>query len=199
MEPIKAPEVKAQAEMPKASNGTILRDVRDFSLFEDSRPVRTGDMVIVQINERTNASKKAKTAADRKDEMGMNVPKVGGGVPFGQDLSNMNISASGSNKFSGGGETSANDLFTGTITTMVTDVMPNGHLVIDGTKQINISNEVQTLKFSGIVNPKFIGSGGQVSSLNVAEVRVKYIGAGQINESQFMGWLSRIFLNVMPF
>lgn len=199
MEPIKQPQPRAATfEQRGAANGTILRDAREFSLFEDTRPVHVGDMVVVQINERTNASKRARTAADRKNDLSLAAPTVGAGIPLGKDLSKLDLAASGSSKFSGGGETSANDLFTGTITTTVTEVLPNGHLVIEGSKQINIANEVQTLQFSGIVSPKFIGSGGTISSLNVAEVRVKYTGSGQIPESQFMGWLSRIFLNVMP-
>ena len=199
MDPITPPVIKVQAPAA-AANGTIVRDFREFSLFEDSKPNKAGDTIVVSINEKTNATKQAKTTTNRNtaNKSGATLGAGFSGMPGYSKINGLSMNTSSDNKFTGGGETSAANAFTGTITAIVTEVMENGNLIITGTKQINISNEVETLQFTGIVNPRYVLSDGSVSSLNVAEVRVKYTGSGQINESQFMGWLNRIFLNVLP-
>jgi flagellar L-ring protein precursor FlgH len=196
LEPVAMPQM-AKAETLPPPSGTILRDSREFSLFEDNRPTRVGDTLIVMINENVNASKKAKTSTDRKSDISMSVPTATA-FPGSGDLGKIGIKGSAQNKFDGGGETSANNVFSGTITALVSEVHPNGLLLISGTKQISLHGEAETLRFSGIVNPRHIQSNGSVSSQHVAEVRLKYEGAGQINESLFMGWAARIFLNVLP-
>lgn len=198
MEPVTLPPIKQTPKMTR-QNGTILQDAREFSLFEDSRPMYAGDTVIVLITEKTEGSKKSSTATNRGDTTSIGFPKIGLGIPGGTDLKKLELEASSTNKFAGGGETTASNLFSGTITATVTEVLPNGHLMIAGKKQINIHNETETLIFTGIVNPRYIMSNGVVSSLNVSEVRVQYTGGGQINESQFKGFLSRIFTNISPF
>lgn len=190
-------DIGIEAKSKRAVNGTILRDYKDFALFEDAIPSRVGDTVLVMIKEKTDASKKSRTSTARTNDLSMSGPNIKG-VPGLNDFTGMSVDSKSNNKFSGGGETSAANIFTGNIVTTVGEVLPNGYLVVNGTKQINIHNELETLHFKGIVNPKYIMADGSVSSQYVAEVRVRYSGKGQIDESQFMGWLGRIFLSVLP-
>ncbi|MEG1768434.1 MAG: flagellar basal body L-ring protein FlgH, partial [Comamonas sp.] len=103
------------------------------------------------------------------------------------------------NSFSGAGETANSNNFTGSITTTVVDVLPNGHLVVTGEKQIGVNHNVDVLRFSGSVDPRNLQPGSLVSSTQVANVRIESRGRGQQAEAQSIGWLSRFFLNVMPF
>ena len=57
----------------------------------------------------------------------------------------------------------------------------------------------ESIRFSGVVNPRTIGADNSVSSTQVADARIEYVGDGYINESQNMGWLQRFFLNVSPY
>ncbi len=80
----------------------------------------------------------------------------------------------------------------------MTEVLPNGHLVIAGEKQIGVNHNVDVLRFSGQVDPLMIQPGNIVASAQIANVRIEHRGRGQQAEAQGIGWLSRLFLNVVP-
>ena len=117
----------------------------------------------------------------------------------GKFLQDLELKASTDNKFEGKGETANDNLFTGTITVTVIEVLANGNLLVSGDKQIGINRNMETLRFSGVVNPATILHGNVVSSTQIADARIDYRGSGYINEAQTMGWLQRFFLNVLPF
>ena len=109
-------------------------------------------------------------------------------------------SAAGSsdNSFSGAGTVANSNDFSGTITAVVTGVLPNGHLLIAGEKQIGVNQNVDVLRFSGQVDPHMIQSGNVVASAQIANVRIEQRGRGAQADAQGIGWLSRFFLNVLP-
>jgi flagellar L-ring protein precursor FlgH len=78
-------------------------------------------------------------------------------------------------------------------------VLPNGHLVIAGEKQIGVNENVDALRFSGQIDPRAIQPGNTVQSSQIANVRLEQRGRGQQAESQAMGWLGRAFMTVLPF
>jgi flagellar L-ring protein FlgH len=82
---------------------------------------------------------------------------------------------------------------------VVRDVLPNGHLLIAGEKQIGVNENVDVLRFSGQVDPRAIQTGNTVPSAQIAAVRLEQRGRGQQSEAQAIGWLGRVFLSVMPF
>ena len=84
-------------------------------------------------------------------------------------------------------------------TVAVIEVMPNGHLVVAGEKQIGVNQNVDVLRFSGTVDPRLVQPGSIVSSTQVANVRVESRGRGAQGEAQTVGWLSRFFLSFQPF
>ncbi|GIK86627.1 MAG: flagellar basal body L-ring protein FlgH [Burkholderiales bacterium] len=183
------------------ANGAIFQPqaishVRYVPLFEDPRARNVGDTLTVQINEKLNAQKSAQSAADRKGGMSFVVPEIQLGTrsyPGGK------IQADSKNAFEGSGDSAANNLFTGTIAVTVIDVLPNGNLLVAGEKQIGINQGSEFVRLSGVVNPRFILAGNIVSSTTIADARLEYRGTGYIDEAQTMGWLSRVFMSVMPF
>ncbi len=106
--------------------------------------------------------------------------------------------ATSANSFSGAGQVESSNDFSGTITVIVRGVLPNGHLLIAGEKQIGVNQNVDVLRFSGQVDPRAIQPGNTVQSGNIANVRLEQRGRGAQAEAQAMGWLSRVFLSVMP-
>ena len=78
------------------------------------------------------------------------------------------------------------------------DVLPHGHLLIAGEKQIGVNENVDVLRFSGQVDPRAIFVGNVVASAQIANVRIEHRGRGQQAEAQGIGWLARFFLNVLP-
>ena len=81
---------------------------------------------------------------------------------------------------------------------LVREVLPNGNLLVTGEKQIGVNQNVDVLRFSGIVNPTHIRGGNVVSSTQVAEARLEQRGRGDVGRIQGMGWLTRFFLSVAP-
>ena len=114
-------------------------------------------------------------------------------------LVGLGLDATSSNAFEGSGESAANNVFTGTITVTVVDVLNNGNLMVSGEKQVAINQGNEFIRFSGVVNPATVTTANTVNSSQVADARIEYKGSGYINESQQMGWLARFFLNVLPF
>ena len=78
-------------------------------------------------------------------------------------------------------------------------VLPNGHLVITGEKQIGVNENVDVLRFSGTVDPRALQPGSIVNSTQVANVRIQSRGRGAQGEAQVTGWLGRFFNSVTPF
>jgi flagellar L-ring protein precursor FlgH len=85
------------------------------------------------------------------------------------------------------------------ITVTVQEVMPNGHLLVVGEKQIGINSNVDVLKFSGTIDPRHIRPGNTIASTQVANARIESRGRGAVDEALSIGWLSRVFLNLFPF
>ena len=106
--------------------------------------------------------------------------------------------ATSANDNKGKGSNQNTNEFTGAITAVVTGVLPNGHLMISGEKQIGVNHNVDVLRFSGQVDPRMIGQGNAVQSTSVANVRIEQRGRGATSDAHAVGWLSRFFLNIAP-
>lgn len=184
------------------ATGSIFADKGQFHpLFEDRRPRQVGDIVTINLAEKTTASQTTNSKAERTGSVAFPLPKLTGlaGNLFGNNVKELSATASDSSKFEGKGTSNNNNLFTGTITTTVIEVLANGNLAVSGEKQIGTNGEVQTLRFSGVVSPTTILSGNVVSSTQVADARLEYFGRGQLDDTQRMGWLQRFFSNFLPF
>jgi flagellar L-ring protein precursor FlgH len=176
--------------------GAIYQPATYQPLFEDKRARIVGDLLTITINEKVSASKTASSTANRAGAMDFVVPDFQIG---GRGIKGGNLSATSKNDFEGKGDSAANNVFTGTITVTVIEVLPNGNLVVSGEKQIGINQGSEFVRLSGVVDPRFILANNSVSSTQVADARLEYRGAGYIDEAQTIGWLSRVFMSVMPF
>ena len=166
-------------------------------LFEDRRARRVGDTLTIAIVENTNASKKSATNTGRASNNNFGVSALAG-LP-GKSFLGSTLGATSDFSFDGKGESSNNNAFTGTITVTVTEVLPNGNLLVSGEKQVGINQGSEYIRLSGIVNPVNLSASNTVSSTQVADARIEYRGSGAVAENQQTGWLSRFFLNVLPF
>jgi flagellar L-ring protein precursor FlgH len=179
-----------------ANRGAIYQPATYRPLFEDHRARNVGDLLTININEKVSASKTASSTANRAGTMDFAVPEAQIG---GRGIKGGNLSATSKNDFEGKGDSAANNVFTGAITVTVIGVLSNGNLLVAGEKQIGINQGSEFVRLSGVVDPRSILAGNVVSSTEVADARLEYRGAGYINEAQTMGWLSRVFMSVMPF
>src|SRR5690554_12630 len=194
-------EPPAPYAMPVAEpNGSIYQPTAygNYPLFEDRRPRNVGDIVTIVIQERTNAQKRVATSTERTSGATLGWGAVPSILP-GNVSPDQDFSISGGNNMEGEGATRADNLFTGTLTTTVVGVLPNGNLQIAGDKQIAINRGSEHLRFSGVVDPRSITGNNTVPSTQVADARIEFRSKGVMDEVQTMGWLQRFFLNVAPF
>lgn len=182
---------------PAAPNGAIYQAASFVPLFEDQRARHVGDILTVRIEERLNASKQATTTAKRNGETEFGVADVKLGNT--SVLRGGSLSGSSKNQFEGTGDSGANNVFTGFIAVTVIDILSNGYLKVAGEKQIGINTGSEFVRLSGVVNPTTILANNIVMSNQIADARLEYRGAGTIDEAQTMGWLSRMFMTVLPF
>ncbi len=202
-EPLVHQPMTARAEsyaalQPRRAPGAIFQDGPGANaLFEDRRPRNIGDILTILISEKVNATKNSGANASRTGSTASvfaAIPKLIGGLLDGQDTK-----LSGTNSLTAKGGANANNTFNGVITVTVTDVMPNGNLLVSGEKQMGINQGTEFIRFSGVVNPRTVSGNNTVPSTLVADARIEYSAKGYIDEAQTMGWMQRIFLNVMPF
>lgn len=169
--------------------------------FESRRARLVGDMVTIQIAEKVTASQQSSSTVNRDSSIsggiGMLPLITGGALKSITGRSNFDMGSEAD--FKGGGGTTSANTFTGSITTTVTEVLPNGHLVVTGEKQIGVNQNVDVLRFTGTIDPYLLAPNSIISSTQVANVRVESRGRGQQNSAQAIGWLSRFFLSFIPF
>lgn len=190
------PPLPAPAPAPGPADGSIFKSSSYRPLFEDHRARLVGDTLTVQIVEKVSATASSTSSIDKSGAVSAGISALPGvsANSFGRAAAK----ASGSNTFAGKGATANSNDFSGTITAVVRQVLPNGHLLIVGEKQIGVNQNVDVLRFSGQVDPRTIQPGNSVPSAQIANVRLEQRGRGQQSEAQAMGWLGRVFLSVLP-
>ena len=163
-------------------------------LFEDQRPRNTGDILTIVISENINATKSSGANTKRGS-----ATSFAGTANFLPGVFNRaNLSSTGANQFDATGGANASNTFTGVITVTVTNVLPNGNLVVSGEKQMLINQGNEYVRFSGVVNPNTVAGDNSVLSTDVADAKIEYSAKGVIDEAETMGWLQRFFLNIAP-
>ncbi len=180
-----------------AGNGAIFQAAQSRPLFEDRRARYVGDTMTVTITENTSASTKSNDKIDRTSTQTANVDTMNR-LP-GRSALGLGLNATSTTSFSGKGEAANNNVFTGSLTVTVIEVLPNGNLLVSGEKQLAIGHEQEFVRVSGVVNPSFVDAFNTIASSKIADARIEYKSAGQISDAQVIGWLARFFLTFLPF
>jgi flagellar L-ring protein FlgH len=188
-----APVRAVAAETPPPSNGAIYQASTYRPMFEDRKARHIGDILTIAIVEKTAAVKAGASSGNKSGTVSATVPG-----PF-QGRFGGTLAASTGNKFADGDNQSASNTFSGTIGVTVTEVLPNGNLIVSGEKQVAMNKGVEFIRFSGMVNPDTIQMGNTVSSTVVADARVEYRTNSQIDRAEMTAMVSRFFQSLLPF
>ena len=140
------PPVPVAVAAPAPAAGAIFNAGAYRPLFEDHRARRPGDSIIIAIVERISASLKSTSSVERSAALKAGVTALPGLLPSAGSLARANAAGNSSNTHDGKGSTEASNEFQGTITAVVTGVLPNGHLLIQGEKQIGLNANVDVLR-----------------------------------------------------
>ncbi|MBE0511155.1 MAG: flagellar basal body L-ring protein FlgH [Chromatiales bacterium] len=183
--------IAAEPEAPK--NGGLYQVNNSMNLFQDGKAYRVGDLLTVVLQENTNAQKQASTSTSKDQSISMGAPNLfGGPVQYnGRDILSANVNQG--NEFSGAGSTTQSNSLRGNVTVFVSQVLPNGNLVVRGEKQLTLNQGSEYVRFSGIVRPSDISPNNTVPSTRVANAEILYHGEGAMADANRMGWLARFF------
>ncbi len=193
-DPQYAPVDLTAVQFKAEPNGSIYQQGRSVRLFEDNKAFRIGDVLSVTLSESTNASKSAATNTAKDNEVDVSASAIFGSTgPTNNGNQVLNSSLDGSRSFAGSGDSAQSNSLSGEIAVTVTDILPNGNLVVRGEKIIGLNQGSEFIRISGLVRPQDVSSANIVLSRKIANARIYYGGGGVIAESNSKGWLTRFF------
>lgn len=173
---------------PASANSLWRSGARAF--FIDQRAAKVGDILTVQIDINDSAQTSNATNSSRTSGLKGAAPSLyglsgslGRLLPPGTDLA-AGIETSGSSSNAGSGAVTRAEKISLTIAAVVSAVLPNGNLVIQGTQEVRTNAEVRQLTVAGIVRPEDISSSNTIKHTQIAEARISYGGRGDISRVQ---------------
>ncbi|MCG6966507.1 MAG: flagellar basal body L-ring protein FlgH [Chromatiaceae bacterium] len=190
--------------MPQG-NGSIYQAGFERSWFENVRARHIGDILVINLVEDTEAKHTNTGNVSKSNSTSILNPTLFGSMPSfslpgfngSYDLSQ---GLESDTSFQGDADNTQNNQFNGSISVMVTDVLPNGYLQVRGEKRIGMTGGNEYIRVSGIVRPEDIDPRNTVDSTRLADATLTYIGDGQVSTASTMGWLAKFFISaLMPF
>lgn len=187
------------------SQGSLWQeDAPLMAMFSDQKARTVGDVVTIRIAESSQATNKASTETDRSSSLSASVDgffNLEQQYPATRSFPNpfSRVAGGVESEFEGAGTTKRSGDLDAYITALVTQVLPNGNLVVVGSREVLINNENQVIQLSGVVRPKDINADNEILSTYLADARISYSGSGIIDDRQKPGWLTNIVMKVWPF
>ncbi|TVM00956.1 MAG: hypothetical protein CV087_11765 [Candidatus Brocadia sp. WS118] len=171
------------------------------NLFNDNRARGIGDIVTVRINESTEITGSEDSSADSKQSHNV---KVDTSEFFTKPLGDTsgylpNIKSDTDHSFSGKGAYESNRNLSLELTAVVTEILANGNLIIEGNRDVNINGEKYNIKVSGIIRPVDISLDNVIQSSSIANANIILEGKGFLTRAGKRGWWNRIYEVVWPF
>ncbi len=163
-------------------------------LSADRRARGLNDLVTIHVVENLQASGTADAALNKTSSGSVGLPHLFGAeskFPSSVDPANL-IGTTSDTKFKGGGVTTRTGQLTATMTARVMEVLPNGDLVLEGAREIEINGDRQIVVLTGVARPSDIGKDNDVLSTNIGQLRIRYFGKGLMKDNLKPGFLVRI-------
>lgn len=175
------------------NDGAIYRAGYEMALFADQRARRIGDIITIELIEKTNASKKASTKTKKDHSMDIATPSIYGGpvTHIGKEI--LAATADAQRDFSGEGDSTQSNSLTGRISVTVVNVLPNGNLMVRGEKLLTLNQGSERIQLSGIIRAADVAPDNTVRSTQVADAQISYAGEGALADANTSGWMARFF------
>lgn len=198
-----APFPVVVATPPMSENGSVFPASSAGSLYAPRRDWRVGDLVTIDVVTSSSASNTDDASLQRKGSINdsltsfMGIPMSFGHINGGSLAPS--IGASSDQEYTGtGAATAANDI-SGQVEAVVTGVDANGTLALEGRTNVNINGNVISIVVTGYASPDDITANTTISSNQVADMNVQYVGVGPINGAHQLPWLQRVLNKYSPF
>lgn len=184
---------------PTSPGSAFVPGSRLGDLSRDLRASQAGDIVTIVVSDRASADNRGITTASRKSSANANVSALAGPTRAAGALASL-TGLTGSSNMQGQGATSRINTLTTTLSARIVEVLPNGDLLVAGTKQVAVNSERQTVSVRGIVRWNDISPLNQVPSDRIAQLEVKVTGRGVVEDVvRRPNILYRLLLGVLPF
>jgi flagellar L-ring protein precursor FlgH len=169
-------------------------------LADNARDVRASvvdDIVTIVVNENASAVVSGVSNSSRKSSVSASITGVAGMVS--PKLTNL-LGSTNDTELAGAGTTSRNLALSTTISARVVEVQSNGNLVLEGTKDIGVNSDKQTITVRGVVRPSDLSAANMVNSVQVAGLTIKVSGKGVVGDAtRRPNILYRLLLGLLPF
>jgi flagellar L-ring protein precursor FlgH len=184
----------------EASAGSLWTPAsRITDLGSDLRATHVNDLVTIVVAEQASAVATGATQTSRKSSTTNSVTSLAGPKSATGALANL-LTSSGDTELNGSGTTSRGTTLSTTLSARVTHVLPNGYLVLEGTKDVQVNSEHQFVKVRGIIRPIDLSPGNVVTSNQLAQMEINIDGKGVVNDAiRRPMFLYRILLGLLPF
>jgi len=173
------------------------------TFFRDQRAQRVGDImtVTVRITDKAdiqNTTKRSQSGNETLNAAGGIDTKLVKLLPGVTDATAaLNVTSGGDSQ--GTGSVNRSEELTTNIAAVVTQILPNGNLVIEGRQEVRVNFELRELIVAGVVRPEDIGSENVIDSSKIAEARISYGGRGQISDIQQPRYGTQALDVLLPF
>ena len=176
------PQMAAYPKQPAAQTKSFsLWDDRRSKLFQDARAVSVGDILTVDLAINDKASFDNATDRSRKNSSGIN---AGWNLPIVSSIGSNDLSFGSDTSTKGSGTTERSEKLELRVAAVVTGILQNGNLVISGSQEVRVNQELRILNVAGIVRPLDVDHNNTVAYDKIAEARVSYGGRGRLTEVQ---------------
>lgn len=219
MDPVATPEVEASLAMPSDRAGTArptqvamqqpaaaptasLFRTGAGAFFRDQRAGKMGDILTIKINIQDKADIGNNTSRTRGGSENGGLGGLLGIAPVAKLLGNNAAAALETNsgsRYAGGGTTARSETINMTMAAIVTQVLPNGNLMIRGKQEVRVNFEMRELIVTGLIRPEDIARDNSIQHSQIAEARVIYGGKGQLTDAQQARWGQQIYDALFPF
>lgn len=196
--PLPAPMVESQAP-----NSLWRAGAKSF--FNDARASKIGDILTVnieiadsaQLNNTTARSRTGTTETGVQALLGLenNIQKALPGTPSLDPA----VGFSSNSASNGTGSVNRQEKVNLTVAAVITDRLPNGNLVIGGSQEVRINNELRELLVSGVIRPEDVAADNTIAHTKIAEARISYGGRGDISQVQRDKYGKLIYDQITPF
>ncbi len=175
------------------------------AFFKDQRAAQIGDILTVIIDIAEQAKLANETVRTRVNNETANATHIAGFenqlqkiLPHAADPANL-LAAGSNSSVDGTGKITRTDQVNVHVAMLVTQVLPNGNLVVIGHQEMRVNYEIRDLQITGVIRPQDISSTNTISLDKIAEARVSYGGHGQLMDVQQPRYGQQLFDILMPF
>ena len=193
-------QAMAHSATTQSPPGSLWAPTSHFmNLAGDLRASQVDDILTIVVSETASAVAQGTTKTQRQSSLNSSITAAGGPTKATGALANL-ATLNTQSALNGQGATTRSTTLNTTLTARVTQVLPNGYLVIEASKEVDVNSEHQLVTIRGVVRPVDLSTANTISSNQIADMELKIDGKGVVNDAvrrPFVLW--RVLMGILPF